>query len=36
MAGFKDATVFLIVGILLVWRPQGLVGRTVELGDKEL
>jgi len=33
--GLTDAVVFSIVGILLVLRPQGLMGRTVELGDKE-
>jgi branched-chain amino acid transport system permease protein len=35
MGGLRDACVFALVGALLVWRPQGLVGRTIELGDKE-
>ena len=34
--GLRDAITFLIVGGVLVWRPQGLLGRTVELGDKEI
>lgn len=33
--GLRDAAVFGLVGALLVWRPQGLVGKTIELGDKE-
>jgi branched-chain amino acid transport system permease protein len=33
--GLRDAAVFGLVGALLVWRPQGLVGTTIELGDKE-
>ena len=35
LGGLKDAAVFGLVGALLVWRPQGLVGKTIELGDKE-
>ena len=33
--GLRDAAVFGLVGALLVWRPQGLIGKTIELGDKE-
>jgi branched-chain amino acid transport system permease protein len=35
LGGLRDAAVFGLVGALLVWQPQGLVGKTVELGDKE-
>jgi branched-chain amino acid transport system permease protein len=34
MAGLRDAAVFFIVGAILVWRPQGLLGKKAELGDK--
>lgn len=34
LAGLRDASVFLIVGVILVFRPQGILGRRVELGDK--
>lgn len=34
-AAYRDAIVFAVVGLVLVRFPQGLVGRTVELGDKE-
>ncbi|MEN2978269.1 branched-chain amino acid ABC transporter permease [Tistrella bauzanensis] len=34
LAGLRDASVFLIVGAILVFRPQGILGRRVELGDK--
>ena len=33
--GLRDALTFLLVGIVLSVRPQGLLGRSVELGDKE-
>lgn len=33
--GLTDAVVFSIVALILVTRPQGLMGRRVELGDKE-
>jgi branched-chain amino acid transport system permease protein len=35
LSGLRDAAVFGMVGAVLVWRPQGLIGRTIELGDKE-
>ncbi|MEG6509171.1 branched-chain amino acid ABC transporter permease [Methyloligella sp. 2.7D] len=35
VAGFRDAIVFLLVGAVLIWRPTGLLGKRVELGDKE-
>lgn len=35
IAGYRDAIVFLLVGLVLVARPEGLVGRRVELGDKD-
>lgn len=35
IAGFRDAIVFLLVGAVLIWRPTGLLGKKVELGDKE-
>lgn len=34
LGGLRDAAVFGLVGALLLWRPQGLMGKTVELGDK--
>ena len=34
LAGLRDAAVFFIVGAILVWRPQGLLGKKAELGDK--
>ena len=34
LAGLRDASVFLIVAAILVLRPQGILGRRVELGDK--
>lgn len=35
MGGLREAFVFGLVGALLVWRPQGIVGKTIELGDKD-
>lgn len=35
MGGLRDAVVFSLIALLLVTRPQGILGRTVELGDKE-
>lgn len=35
MGGLKDAVVFSLIALLLVARPQGILGTTVELGDKE-
>ena len=34
-AGFGDAIVFSLVGAVLIWKPTGLLGKRVELGDKE-
>jgi branched-chain amino acid transport system permease protein len=34
-AAYRDAIVFAMVGLVLVQFPQGLMGRNVELGDKE-
>ena len=34
--GLRDALTYFLVGVVLFWRPQGLLGRTVELGDKEV
>lgn len=34
--GLRDALTYFLVGVVLFWRPQGLLGRTVELGDKEI
>lgn len=34
--GLRDAITFLIIAMLLVWRPDGLLGRRMELGDKEI
>jgi len=34
--GLRDALTYFLVGVVLFWRPQGLIGRTVELGDKEV
>jgi branched-chain amino acid transport system permease protein len=33
--GLTDAIVFALIALILVTRPQGLMGRNVELGDKE-
>lgn len=35
IAGFRDAFVFLLVGLVLVAKPEGLMGKKAELGDKE-
>lgn len=35
IAGYRDAFVFLLVGLVLVLKPEGLVGKRTELGDKE-
>lgn len=35
IAGYRDAFVFLLVGMVLVLKPEGLVGKRVELGDKD-
>lgn len=35
IAGFRDAFVFLLVGLVLVAKPEGLMGKRAELGDKE-
>jgi branched-chain amino acid transport system permease protein len=34
--GLSDAVTYGIIAILLVWRPEGLLARRVELGDKEI
>jgi branched-chain amino acid transport system permease protein len=34
-AAYRDALVFAMVGLLMVQFPQGLLGKTMELGDKE-
>jgi len=34
IAAFRDAIVFLLVGLLLVFRPHGIMGEPVELGEK--
>ena len=34
-AGYRDAFVFLLVGGVLILRPQGLFGRKYQFGDKE-
>lgn len=34
--GFKDALTYVIIVALLVYRPEGLLGQRVELGDKEI
>lgn len=36
LAGYRDAFVFLLVGFVLVIKPEGLVGKRVELGDKDV
>jgi branched-chain amino acid transport system permease protein len=33
--GLVDAVVFSLIGLILITRPQGLLGKSVELGDKE-
>ncbi len=35
IAGYRDAIIFLLVGAILVFRPEGLMGKQVELGDKD-
>jgi branched-chain amino acid transport system permease protein len=35
VAGYRDAFVFLLVGGVLIFRPQGIFGRRAVLGDKE-
>lgn len=35
IAGFRDAFVFLLVGLVLVAKPEGLMGTKAELGDKD-
>ena len=35
IAGFRDAFVFFLVGLILVVKPEGLLGAKAELGDKE-
>lgn len=35
IAGYRDAFVFLLVGLVLVLKPEGLVGQRAELGDKD-
>ena len=34
LAGLRDAAVFFIIGAILVGRPQGILGKKAELGDK--
>jgi branched-chain amino acid transport system permease protein len=34
--GLRDAIAYSIIAALLAWRPDGLLGRKVELGDKEI
>jgi branched-chain amino acid transport system permease protein len=34
--GFKDALTYVIIVALLVYRPEGLLGQRIELGDKEI
>jgi branched-chain amino acid transport system permease protein len=36
LGGLRDALTYFLVGVVLFWRPQGLLGRSVELGDKEI
>lgn len=35
IAGYRDAFVFALVSIILVWRPQGLMGSRHQFGDKD-
>lgn len=35
IAGYRDAFVFALVSIILVWRPQGLLGTKHQFGDKD-
>ena len=35
VAGYRDAFVFLLVGGILIFRPQGIFGRRAQFGDKE-
>ncbi|TIU45346.1 MAG: branched-chain amino acid ABC transporter permease, partial [Mesorhizobium sp.] len=35
-AGFRDALTYAIIVALLVYRPEGLLGQRIELGDKEI
>lgn len=34
IAGFRDAIVFLLIGVLLVFRPQGILGERPDFGEK--
>ncbi len=34
IAGFRDAFVFLLIGVLLVFRPQGIMGERPDFGEK--
>jgi branched-chain amino acid transport system permease protein len=34
LGGLSDAITYLIIAALLVWRPEGLLARHIELGDK--
>lgn len=34
IAGFRDAIVFLLVGVILVFRPQGILGERPDFGEK--
>jgi branched-chain amino acid transport system permease protein len=34
LGGLSDAITYLIIAALLVWRPEGLLARRIELGDK--
>jgi branched-chain amino acid transport system permease protein len=34
--GLSDAITYSIIAALLVWRPDGLLTRRIELGDKEI
>lgn len=34
LGGFRDAAVFFVVGAILVWRPEGLLGRKGEFGGQ--
>lgn len=35
ISGYRDAFVFVLVSVILVWRPQGLMGTKRQFGDKD-
>lgn len=35
VAGYRDAFVFLLIGVVLIFRPQGIMGRRAQLEDKQ-